>query len=73
MENNNRMKALADELIGELSQSREERAEQYRRARNIALGAAKPNRPHREAHTFTETPLLREIDRRWNEDLRDDE
>ncbi|MFG3423184.1 hypothetical protein [Micromonospora sp. NPDC048063] len=73
MENEDDIKAHADELIGELSQSREGRDKQYRRARNIALGMAQPNRPHHEAHTFAETPLLREIDRRWNEDLRDGE
>ncbi|WP_431913686.1 hypothetical protein [Micromonospora carbonacea] len=73
MENDEHVKALADELIGELPQSRDGQDEQFRRARSIALGTAKPNRPHHEAHTFTNTPLLREIDRRWSEALRDGE
>jgi hypothetical protein len=67
----NEIKERADRLIGKLepTMTREERDGQVRQARNQALGHATPNLPYRAAHTVADNALVREIDRRWTQDL----
>jgi hypothetical protein len=69
--NEDETESQADELIGELdpTMSREERDERFRQARSKVIGHSIPNLPYRAAHPTPDNPVLREIDRRWADDL----